>query len=511
MSITPGYPGKGTIIAGKFQVEDVLGRGGMGVVLSATHLVLGRRVAVKFLLPEAMRVPDAAARFLREARAAVAIQSEHVARVIDVGTLDGGPPYLVMEFLAGTDLSRLLKRSGPLAIADAVDFVLQAGEAIAEAHALGIIHRDLKPQNLFLTRRAEGSPLVKVLDFGLSKATAPDDSPPETSLTATGVVMGSPPYMSPEQVRSLKDVDWRTDIWALGVILYELMTGARPFQAPSLTALSACIVADAPRSARERRPEIPKALEAAVMCCLEKDVARRTRSVGELAQAIAPFAPARSGPSIERIVRLSQESRTIPEASSPAVPAITAPSPQTTTAPPDLLPLTAAGSAPPSLAGVASSAERAPAAGTWEGSTPVSLRPSVDLRPIAKPRGPRVPIELLGAGATALVLLAAVLALLGRAGALASSPGLPLTAPPASLTGTFTTIPPVANASPSLSSIAAGEPSSASPAAPSATARIPSTAPPWTAAHRATAPAAPPKTAAPKAPRRSDNPLDRSD
>ncbi|MFT3771206.1 MAG: protein kinase [Minicystis sp.] len=302
---TPGLPQKGDVIAGKLQVEDVLGAGGMGVVVAARHLVLRQRVAVKFLLPHASRQPEATARFVREAQAAVAIQSEHVARVLDVGTMADGAPYMVMEFLAGTDLGKLLKRSGPPPIADAVDYVLQAGEAIAEAHTLGIVHRDLKPGNLFLTSRPEGTPLVKVLDFGLSKMTLGDDAVPETSLTASHVVMGSPHYMSPEQVRSLKYVDWRTDVWALGVILYELLTGRRPFTGTSLPAVSASIVLDTPKPLRSLRPDAPPGLEAAVLACLAKDREHRTQSVAALAQAIAPFAPARAWGSVERIVRLA--------------------------------------------------------------------------------------------------------------------------------------------------------------------------------------------------------------
>jgi serine/threonine-protein kinase len=290
-----GLPRPGDVIAGKFQVEELLGRGGMGAVVAARHLVLRQRVAVKFLLPHALAVPDAAERFLREARAAVAIQSEHVARVIDVGTLETGSPYLVMEFLAGTDLNKVVKQRGALPIPDAIDFVLQAGEAIAEAHALGIVHRDLKPANLFLTQRPEGSPLVKVLDFGLSKTAYGDDGLPEQSLTATGFVMGSPQYMSPEQVRSLKHVDARTDLWALGVILYELTTGRRPFDGPSLTAVSAAIVADAPPSPRRIRGDLPPGLEAALMACLEKDPARRTPTVAAHPPAPAPIAPHRWG------------------------------------------------------------------------------------------------------------------------------------------------------------------------------------------------------------------------
>lgn len=307
-------PKKGDIIAGKLQVEDVLGRGGMGVVVAARHVALGRRVAVKFLLPEALRVPDARERFLREARAAVAIQSEHVARVLDVGSLDDGAPYMVMEFLAGTDLGKRIKRGGPLAVDDAIDFVLQAGEAIAEAHALGIVHRDLKPSNLFLTARPEGTPLVKVLDFGLSKMSLPDQGAPEASLTATDFIMGSPQYMSPEQLRSLKSVDQRTDIWALGVILYEMLAGKRPFEGPSITAVTTSIVLDTPEPLHRMRGDVAPGLDAVIAGCLTKDRDRRTRSVADLALALAPFAPARARAAIDRIVRLAAGAAPAPAA-----------------------------------------------------------------------------------------------------------------------------------------------------------------------------------------------------
>jgi eukaryotic-like serine/threonine-protein kinase len=301
---TSGIPRTGDWIAGKYQVEQVLGAGGMGVVVAARHAALRQQVAVKFLLPAATRFPDATARFLREAQAAAAIRSEHVARVLDVGTLESGAPYMVMELLTGTDLRRLLQQRGPLPVTEAVDFVLQAGEAIAEAHTLGIVHRDLKPANIFLTHRADGSPLVKVLDFGLSKTPA-EEAAGDRSLTATDVVAGSPEYMSPEQVRSLKNVDGRTDIWALGVALYELLTGQRPFTGPTAAAVCASVAADTPAPARALRRDIPEGLDRVLGACLEKDPNRRIATMGELAAALAPFAGARSAASIERVGRLS--------------------------------------------------------------------------------------------------------------------------------------------------------------------------------------------------------------
>ena len=297
MASYPDLPRQGDLIAGKYQVEHVLGEGGVGLVVAAWHLALRQRVAIKLLLPQAMERPEAIARFLREARAAAAVQSEHVARVLDVGTLEDGAPYLVMEHLSGIDFARLLQERGPLPVPETIDLILQAGEAIAEAHALGIVHRDLKPGNLFLTARADGSPLVKVLDFGLSKT-------PDEALTAAGVVMGSPQYMPPEQIKSLTNVDQRADIWALGAILYRLLTGRCPFPGSTVAAICLGVLTEAPRPMRALRREIPEALDAAVLACLEKDLDRRIQSMSELARRLAPFAPPSSLPSLERIGRL---------------------------------------------------------------------------------------------------------------------------------------------------------------------------------------------------------------
>jgi len=180
----------GEILAGKYRIDRVLGAGGMGVVVAAHHLQLDERVAIKFLLPEMLAQQDAVMRFSREARAAVKIKSEHVARVTDVGTLETGAPYMVMEYLEGIDLAELVRR-GPLPITQAVDFVLQACEAIAEAHALGIVHRDLKPANLFLATLPGGVQSVKVLDFGISKLTGLSASGGQDSATRTKALMGS--------------------------------------------------------------------------------------------------------------------------------------------------------------------------------------------------------------------------------------------------------------------------------------------------------------------------------
>ena len=296
----PGLPGPGDVIAGKYRIDAVIGTGGMGVVLGAEDTSLGRRVAIKMLAPSKAGKEGAGARFLREARAAASIQSENVVRVFEVATLPDGASYIVMEQLVGSDLSQALSARGPFPIDEAVDDLLQACEAIGEAHGRGIVHRDLKPQNLFETRRPDGSTLVKVLDFGISKAL--DEQAP--NLTSTDVVMGTPLYMSPEQVRSLKNVDHRTDIWSLGAILFELLTAAPVFDATTASALCAAIAMDPPVPLRARRFEAPAELEAIILRCLHKDPAGRYQDVGELAQALAPFASERGRSAAEDVVRI---------------------------------------------------------------------------------------------------------------------------------------------------------------------------------------------------------------
>lgn len=312
-----GVPFPGEVIARKYQVERVLAVGGMGVVVAARHRHLDQRVALKFLLPSEATQAEYAGRFLGEARAAVALRGEHVVRVLDVGTLDNGCPYMVMEYLEGRDLRAEINERGALPPSEAVGYVLQACEALAEAHALGIVHRDVKPSNLFKTRRPDGSVSIKVLDFGISKRVLGDASL-DPKLTATRAVLGSPHYMSPEQVRSARTVDHRSDIWALGVTLHELVADDTPFFGDSLTALSAAIVADEPIPLRSQRPDVPEALEAIVLRCLAKHPDARFQSVGELAAALESLASGDALLSVQRTIGIARHSRPDWEPSSTA-------------------------------------------------------------------------------------------------------------------------------------------------------------------------------------------------
>lgn len=278
----------GDLLARKYRVERVIAVGGMGIVVAAHHEQLDQRVALKFVHAAQLGNAAAVERFLREARAAVRLKSEHVAKVLDVGTLDDGVPYIVMEYLEGCDLSQLSAGHTRVPIASCADYILQACDALAEAHALGIVHRDIKPQNLFLTRTMDGAPLVKVLDFGISKVA----SRAGNQLTQTNFAMGSPLYMAPEQMRSSRSVDARADVWALGVVLYELLTGGPPFKGETVPEVCLKVATDAPDPVT--RTDVPAELMAVMMRCLEKDPARRFPNVAELATAIAPFAPAGS-------------------------------------------------------------------------------------------------------------------------------------------------------------------------------------------------------------------------
>jgi serine/threonine-protein kinase len=257
----------------------------MAVVFAAMHLHLQQRVAIKLLKPGTPREPEIIERFLREARAAGRLDGPHVARVLDVDTLEDNTPFIVMELLEGCDLAQLLKQR-PLSPVEAVTYVREACQGIAEAHALGIIHRDVKPANLFLAKRRTGEPVIKVLDFGISKLLE------DTRITEQQVGMGSAEYMSPEQMKSAADVDARTDVWSLGVTLYELCTGRTPFHADHVGGVLTAVLTKPPATPQQWRPDLPPGLAAVILRCLEKDPQRRYASVAELSNALAPFATA---------------------------------------------------------------------------------------------------------------------------------------------------------------------------------------------------------------------------
>ncbi len=293
---------EGDILAGKYRVDRVLGVGGMGIVVQATHTVLNDRVALKFLLPELLENEATAARFLREAQATVRIKSPHVARVTDVGKLENGAPYMVMEFLEGKDLGHVLE-DGPLDVETAILYLLQACEAVAAAHASGVIHRDIKPANLFLTQGPDQRPVVKMLDFGISKIANRDGV---GSLTQTHTAMGSPLYMSPEQMRSAKSVDARTDVWSLGIVLYEMLTGTLPFMAETMPQLCALILETEPPSLKEAVPDLPEGLDEAVRKAIARNVEDRYQDIAEFALAVGPFAGPAGIESARRVARILQ-------------------------------------------------------------------------------------------------------------------------------------------------------------------------------------------------------------
>jgi serine/threonine protein kinase len=290
----------GTILVEKYRIEHVLARGGMGVVARAHHLILDVPVAIKFLLPEALEQEEIVQRFLREAQAAAKLKSEHVSRIIDVGLLDTGAPYLVMEYLEGIDLKDLLRQRGRLDPGFAVDLALQACEALAEAHAVGIVHRDIKPSNFFLTQGADGAPLLKLLDFGVSKAS----STMIKGITKSQVIIGTPAYMSPEQMASSKDVDARSDIWSLGVLLYELVSRRRPFRGENYGSLVVRVTTQ-PMAPLDD-VELPDGLADVIAGCLQKEASRRFQTTAELAAALAPYAgtPSQATRSTERTLRV---------------------------------------------------------------------------------------------------------------------------------------------------------------------------------------------------------------
>ncbi len=291
----------GSMIAGKYRVERLLGQGGMGMVALADHVALSQKVAIKILTMASDA--QARARFQREARAAVQLKSDHVTKVFDVGATEDGTPYMVMEYLAGRDLSAVLVERGPLPVGEVAEYILQTCEALGEAHRMGIVHRDIKPANLFLTYRPDGRPLVKVLDFGISKIAG---STADMALTRTQAVLGSPLYMSPEQLRATRDADHRSDIWSLGVVMFELLAGRVPFLASAITELAIRVVQEPAPHVGSIRADVPEGIARILMRCLEKAPDARYQSVTDLAADLEPFAaPMEQVSRADRVARMS--------------------------------------------------------------------------------------------------------------------------------------------------------------------------------------------------------------
>jgi len=310
-------PEPGTILLEKYSVERVLGRGGMGFVVAVRHIRLNELFAIKMLRPDLQNKAEASERFLREARALARLRGEHAVRVQDVGTFEDGSPYMLMEYLEGRDLKQVVEERGPLPLEDAALYVMQACEAVAEAHELGIIHRDIKPANLFLTKRPNGTPCVKVLDFGISK----DVISAHPDLTRTGAFIGSPAYVSPERLANNKIANVQSDVWAIGVVLYELIEGRVPFRAKLITDLVAKIISSPHVPLNERRPGIPDEFEAIVQRCLEKRPERRYSSVREIIYDLGPFAADYQRPHINRNAAPPSVRAAAAPAAAPAAPA----------------------------------------------------------------------------------------------------------------------------------------------------------------------------------------------
>ncbi len=430
-----GLANVGDVLAGKYRVDKILGIGGMGMVVAATHLELDQPVALKFMLPAAMESPEASARFLREARAAGKLTSEHVCRVSDVGRFESGAPYIVMEYLEGYDLGTMLKRRGPLRVAACVDYLLQACEGLAEAHAQGIVHRDLKPDNLDLAARADGGHVIKVLDFGISKALVTGIE------TQTGDILGSPAYMAPEQMRSTKDVDARADVWSLGIVMYQLLTGRLPFTGDSLPNLCLSVLNDQPVPPDQIREDLPDGLSEAILRCLAKERDDRFADVGELAAALGPFATPAGFGSVTRVRSALKgrqappdPSQTVPHGFAAQGPLAAGPVPQGLV-PPTLLGTGGAlGAGSELFAPKAASAPRTPVAPMGEerpvGVTTVgaSSGESYEMTAVSRRGGSRFPIGLIGGLCGAIGLVAVLIVMVLRSGG--SSGAQPVGVPP---------------------------------------------------------------------------------
>jgi len=496
----PSVPSPGDVLRGKYRIERILGRGGMGVVALAHHLRLDHPVAIKVLKPNPTE-PHAAERFAREARAAARLHGEHVVRILDVDDSESGLPFIVMEYLEGTDLEKFVKERGGLPVPEAVEYVLQACAGVAEAHAAGIVHRDLKPSNLFLVRRPDGSPCVKLVDFGISK---PLEATDEMALTDTEWVVGSPMYMAPEQLRSARDVDLRTDVWALGLVIYRLLTGKHAFEAESRPAVILRIAAEAPTPLESLRPDVPPALVQIILRCLAKDRNARFARVEELAAALEPFAPPRVQP-----VRRSSGS------TAAALPA-SSPSSSSGVAAPNTLSSGVLG--PASSSGVVAAGSSVPAdeMTTVSGSSPMGSTTGAHVSHVshvskveARPRGPWV---VVAASVAAGAIVAAIAGGVWRAvrapapvqtSIESNAPASPQPATPAPSAAAVVpaTTPHVATPAP------AAQPSASdAPAAPAASARPASPRPAPTTHHPSVA--TPKRSPSPPSTSESKDPLD---
>jgi serine/threonine protein kinase len=286
---TAPLPRNGDVIAGKYRIEQLLGRGGMGAVFSAVHLISGKPVAIKWML-RAMGHEQARSRFLREARAAARVDHPHVVDVYDIGQDGDRGLYLVMQLLRGESLAQRLER-GPLPYAEAVEWLLPAMRGVSAVHEAGVIHRDLKPDNIFLCASRKGDPPeAKVLDFGISAVHAQEGK--DVTLTREGIVLGTPAYMPPEQLHDSRNVDARADVYAFGVILYEAITGKPPFTADSHNGLVLAIVTGAPMPPGNLIPALPHGLTRVIMRAMAKRRDDRYPDVASLIEALTPYASA---------------------------------------------------------------------------------------------------------------------------------------------------------------------------------------------------------------------------
>jgi serine/threonine-protein kinase len=298
------YPQEGEVLDGKYRVEKLLGEGGMGAVAKATHLIRRAPVALKFMSPAVLALQGAVERFVNEGVAASQIDSDHVVKVFDVGRLPSGAPYLVMEFLPGQDLAQILEREGGrLSIPRAVHFTIQILRALQTAHAAGIIHRDMKPSNCFVIDKDGEPDFVKLVDFGISKVRSDDPEGKPANLTRTNSALGTPLYMSPEQARSPRDVDQRSDLYSVGAILYELLAGRTPYTSDTgeFTEILYKIFTTEPEPLQNLRPDVPPELAAVVQRALTRDLNIRFATAVDFAEALAPFADERSANVISRL------------------------------------------------------------------------------------------------------------------------------------------------------------------------------------------------------------------